>query len=129
MMMGMHPPPSAGEEPGAKKIKTDADNLIPESMFIQGHPGPVTFKVQMPKVPDKPELNLNGQVITVTLPITDHVSVLKAKVTAEINMPGSKQKLQIGSLFLKDSNSLGFYNITSNTVVSLTMKERGGRKK
>ena len=34
----------------------------------------MTFKVQIPSVPDKPELNLKGQVLSVTLPITDPVS-------------------------------------------------------
>ena len=34
----------------------------------------MTFKVQIPNVPDKPELNLKGQVLSVTLPITDPVS-------------------------------------------------------
>ena len=29
----------------------------------------------MPSVPDKPELNLTGQIISVTLPITDPVCV------------------------------------------------------
>ena len=33
------------------------------------------------------------------------------------------------SVFIKDSNSLGFYNVTSTTVVQLGLKERGGRKK
>ena len=32
-------------------------------------------------------------------------------------------------MFIKDSNSLGFYNFTSDTVVLLGLKERGGRKR
>jgi len=44
-------------------------------------------------------------------------------------MPAGKQKLQIESLFIKDSNTLAFYNFTSSTVVGLQLKERGGRKK
>ena len=33
------------------------------------------------------------------------------------------------SVFIKDSNSLGFYDATSATVVQLDLKERGGHKK
>ena len=33
------------------------------------------------------------------------------------------------TLFIKDSNTLGFYNFTSETVVLLGLKERGGRRK
>jgi len=37
--------------------------------------------------------------------------------------------LLLQNTFIKDSNSLGFYNITSATTVLLGLKERGGRKK
>lgn len=37
--------------------------------------------------------------------------------------------LSLQNTFIKDSNSLGFYNITSATTVLLGLKERGGRKK
>lgn len=36
--------------------------------------GPVTFKVSVPKVEDKPEWNLKGQTVSFTLPLTDTVS-------------------------------------------------------
>ena len=36
----------------------------------------MTFKVQAPSVPDRPEWKLAGQIISVTLPITDPVSEL-----------------------------------------------------
>ena len=32
-------------------------------------------------------------------------------------------------MFVKDSNTLAFYNITNGTTVQLQLKERGGRKK
>ncbi|XP_065902944.1 splicing factor 3A subunit 1-like [Dysidea avara] len=124
------PPMMMGEEPFAKRLKMDlTDGLIPEQQFIAQHPGSVTFKVQVPVVLDKPEWKLNGQQLTITLPITDPVSVIKARVADELGMPTGKQKLQIGMLFIKDSNSLGFYNVTSSTMVQLGLKERGGRKK
>lgn len=32
-------------------------------------------------------------------------------------------------MFIKDTNSLAFYNLPENAVIYLQMKERGGRKK
>jgi hypothetical protein len=58
------------------------------------------------------EWKLNGQTITMTLPLHDTVAVIKTKLNDELGMPPGKQKLQIENIFLKDSNSLGFYNIT-----------------
>ena len=63
---------------------------------------------------DKPEWKLNGQQLTITLPITDpvscnelssqkysllkiqQVSVIKARIADELGMPTGKQKLQVG---------------------------------
>ena len=72
-----HMPPFAEDEPAAKKSKVDAGpeaNLIPESVFIQKHKGPVTFQVQVPNIPDKAEWKCTGQKIFLTIPITDPVS-------------------------------------------------------
>ncbi|XP_019853715.1 PREDICTED: splicing factor 3A subunit 1-like [Amphimedon queenslandica] len=124
----IHPAPPV-EPPAAKKPKSDIDNLIPENQFIASHPGPVTFTVLVPNVGERSEWPLNGQNLSISLPITDPVSVIKSKIADELGMPPGKQKLQIGTLFIKDSNTLGFYNVTSETVVLLGLKERGGRKK
>lgn len=35
--------------------------------------GPVTFKVAVPKVPEKTEWKMSGQLITLTMPLTDTV--------------------------------------------------------
>lgn len=32
-------------------------------------------------------------------------------------------------IFIKDSNSLAYYNVTPTSIVQLQLKERGGRKK
>jgi splicing factor 3A subunit 1 len=110
--------------------------------------GQVTITVQLPIVPEKPEWNLNGQAIPLTLPITDPVrifyfiffiftnflffkiSVIKAKLSDLLGgMPAGKQKLVYNDMFVKDSNSLGYYNMMKGSVVYLQLKERGGRKK
>ncbi|XP_002739067.1 splicing factor 3A subunit 1-like [Saccoglossus kowalevskii] len=116
------------EEPPAKKQKTE-DTLLPENLFLVKNPGPVMFKVQVPHLPDKPEWKLNGQALTMTLPITDQISVIKAKLFEELGMPTGKQKLQLEGMFIKDSNTLAFYNVSRNSLVKLLLKDRGGRKR
>jgi len=122
--------PPQEEEPAAKKAKTLEDALIPEVVFLASNKSPATFIVACPNMPEKPELNLNGQIITVTEPLTDQVSVLKAKIQEVIGLAPSKQKLRLTEgLFFKDSNSLAYYNIGEAATVHLSIKERGGRKK
>lgn len=83
----------------------------------------------VPTTQEKPEWRLNGQMISMVLPLTDSIAVVKSKVHEETGMPPGKQKIQLEGLFLKDSNSLAFYNILPGTVLQLHIKERGGRKK
>ncbi|XP_035224925.1 splicing factor 3A subunit 1-like isoform X2 [Stegodyphus dumicola] len=116
------------DEPAPKKQKTE-DSLISEEEFLKKNKGPVTFRVQVPSVAEKPEWKLNGQVLAFTLPLTDQVSVIKAKIHESIGMPPGKQKLQLDGMFIKDSNSLAYYNLSTNSIVALQVKERGGRKK
>jgi splicing factor 3A subunit 1 len=58
------------------------------------------------------------------------ITVIKAKLSDLLGgMPAGKQKLVYNDMFVKDSNSLGFYNMMKGSVVYLQLKERGGRKK
>ncbi|XP_072163145.1 splicing factor 3A subunit 1-like [Diadema setosum] len=121
-------PDMSGDEPPAKRQKTE-DDLMPEEQFLATHKGSVMFNVLVPLVQDKPEWKLQGQRITLNMPLTDQVSVIKAKLFEQLGIPAGKQKLQHEGLFIKDSNSLAFYNFIHGTVVQLQLKERGGRKR
>ncbi|XP_017539492.1 splicing factor 3A subunit 1 [Pygocentrus nattereri] len=123
-----HPPPPHEDEPISKKMKTE-DNLIPEEEFLRRNKGPVAVKVQVPNMQDKTEWKLSGQVLSFTLPLTDQVSVIKVKIHEATGMPAGKQKLQFEGIFIKDSNSLAYYNMNNGSVIHLALKERGGRKK
>jgi len=116
------------DEPASKRSKME-DQLMTEHEFLAQNKGPVTFQVQVPNMLDKSEWKLGGQSFTVTLPLTDTVSVIKAKMFDELGMPAGKQKLQLDGMFMKDSNTLAFYNFTPKCIVQLQVKERGGRKK
>ena len=132
-MQGMPPQappmmPPEMDEPPNKKARGE-DNLMPEADFLARNVSPVTFRVVVPNVQDKPEWKLNGQLLTVTLPLSDPIAALKARIHEDTGMPPGKQKLQMENIFFKDSNTLAYYNIYPNTVVHLQVKERGGRKK
>lgn len=121
------------DEPAPKKSKTETNeaNLIPEHDFLRNSNRlPVTFRVQIPDVPEKkPEWNCCGQMLKICMPLTDQCSVIKSRIYEETGMPAGKQKLQLGELFIKDSNTLAFYNFDSGSLVQLQVKERGGRRK
>ncbi|XP_060737607.1 splicing factor 3A subunit 1 [Tachysurus vachellii] len=123
-----HPPAHHEDEPVSKKMKTE-DNLIPEDEFLRRNKGPVAVKVQVPNMQDKTEWKLSGQVLNFTLPLTDQVSVIKVKIHEATGMPAGKQKLQFEGIFIKDSNSLAYYNMNNGSLIHLALKERGGRKK
>ncbi|CAF0974030.1 unnamed protein product [Brachionus calyciflorus] len=93
--------PAELEEPASKRQKTE-EHLIPEVDFLAQYQsrGPVKFYVQCPSVPDKPEWNLNGQSLPITMPLTE-----------------------------TDQNTLAYYNLYPESVIQLQLKERGGRKK
>lgn len=105
------------------------DSLVPEEVWAARHPAPVPLKVAVPALPDKAEWRLNGQLLGYSLAPRDTVAQLKARLQDDTGMQPAKQKLHLDGLFLKDSNTLAFYNILPNTVLQLQVKERGGRKK
>lgn len=117
-------------EPVAKKLKTAEELLIPEQDFLAQYGiGPVLFNITVPHVPDKPEWNLNGQTISLTMPLTETVASIKNKLTEILSIPNAKQKLQYDTMFIKDTNTLAYYNLSHGALMYLQLKERGGRKK
>jgi len=116
------------DEPASKRQRTE-ENLIPEGEFLARNLSPVTFKVMVPQMPDKPEWKLDGQILNLTLQLTDTVNTIKQRIMEELGMPQGKQKLQHENIFFKDANSLAYYNVTPGTMLNLQLKERGGRKK
>ena len=61
------------DEPASKRQKTEED-LIPVGEFLARNLSPVSFKVMVPQMPDKPEWKLDGQMLTLTLQLTDTVN-------------------------------------------------------
>ncbi|KAI0990357.1 hypothetical protein GJ496_000106 [Pomphorhynchus laevis] len=115
--------------PPVKKTKLESQ-LLSEDEFLNAYGrDPIQFTIEIPRVYDKAEWKLHGQSLQLSFPPTDMISVIKAKLMDILGLPSSKQKLQLEGTFLKDSNTLAYYNISPNAVLQLILKERGGRKK
>lgn len=54
---------------------------------------------------------------------------ITSSFSRQVGMPPGKQKLQMDALFLKDANTLAYYNFRPGSGIQLQIKERGGRKK
>ncbi|KAL3654896.1 hypothetical protein CASFOL_000682 [Castilleja foliolosa] len=134
MPLGMPPPPPPQEappplpdEPEPKKQKLDDSTLIPEDQFLAQHPGPVRIIISVPSVD---EGNLKGQVLEITVQsLSETVGSLKEKIAGETQLPANKQKLSGKAGFLKDNLSLAHYNVGPGGTLSLSLRERGGRKR
>ncbi|CAN8312206.1 unnamed protein product [Cochlearia groenlandica] len=129
-MHGMPPPPPPEEappplpeEPESKRQKFDDAALIPEEQFLAQHPGPARIRVSVPNTDD-------GHVIEITVQsLTENVGSLKEKIAGEIQIPANKQKLSGKAGFLKDNMSLAHYNVGVGEILTLSLRERGGRKR
>ena len=59
----------------------------------------------------------------------DTVGDIKARLADVLKLPANKQRIsRDGVGVLQDGESLAFYNIGPETMLSLAMRERGGRK-
>ena len=145
-------PPMDADEPPTKRPRGQEEHLIPEEVpssrnisldlnsninfcalfwqiFLSRNQSPVTFTVICPVTADKPEWRCTGQQIQLTVGLADTVATVKTMLHEETGMPPGKQKLQLESMFLKDANSMAYYNMRPGMAIVLQVKERGGRKK
>nr|GEY76589.1 probable splicing factor 3A subunit 1 [Tanacetum cinerariifolium] len=61
--------------------------------------------------------------------LSETVGSLKEKIAAEIQLAANKQKLSGKAGFLKDNLSLAYYNVGGGESLTLSLRERGGRKR
>lgn len=86
-------------------------------------------RIKLPMHGNK-EWELEGQEIEMSAPLKRSVGKLKNAIAKFTKLPANKQKLSmVGVGFLKDSTSLAAYNVGDGAVISVEVKERGGRKK
>jgi splicing factor 3A subunit 1 len=120
------PPPPLTSIPPAKKQKIEppviltSEGLLPESDFLARHKDPVSLEIRQA---DGGPLSLSGLDLSLT------VSGLKEQIAQQTGLTAGKQKLTTSTgLVMKNSVTLAYYNLVSGSVLSLSTKERGGRK-
>eukprot|EP00238_Polyblepharides_amylifera_P001020 CAMPEP_0196574326 /NCGR_PEP_ID=MMETSP1081-20130531/4064_1 /TAXON_ID=36882 /ORGANISM="Pyramimonas amylifera, Strain CCMP720" /LENGTH=200 /DNA_ID=CAMNT_0041892317 /DNA_START=24 /DNA_END=626 /DNA_ORIENTATION=+ len=119
------PPPPEDEQPEAKRARIDGGVLVSEEDFFSEHSGTQTIAVIVPGKDDSTQ-TLQVEVSSVKETVLD----LKNKLAALIGMPANKQKLASASGgIMRDNDTLAFYNAATGSILTLTAKERGGRKK
>jgi len=112
------------DENPAKRMKMA--QLTPESEFARNFKAPISFSVL---------INAGGPAgqsnITLTLPVMTSVRQVKEQVATLSNgLEANKIRLLSQAVgLMKDSNTLAFYNVKPSSVLEVTLKERGGRKK
>ncbi|KAI4373154.1 hypothetical protein MLD38_011312 [Melastoma candidum] len=120
-------PPPLPEEPEPKRQKVDDSALISEDQFLAQNPGPARINVS---VPNLDEGNLKGHVLEIVVQsLSETVGSLKEKIAGDTQLPANKQKLSGKPGFLKDNLSLAHYNIRDGETLTLSLRERGGRKR
>lgn len=122
-------------EPPTKKVKLDEFGLIPEEDYLANHSGPVSIRIQVQESADKGTWKLNGQTLNINLDITESVTKLKELLQVELDMPLNKMNLKLMTAkdpdamgFLRDQNTLAYYNINNASILQLTKKDRGRKK-
>ena len=76
-MRGMLPPQGQDDdEPSAKKGKFDESDLMSEDVFMRQNPPNVTFRVQVPDLPDKSDWQCQGQTLSVNAQLSDSVRTI-----------------------------------------------------
>ncbi|KUF79942.1 splicing factor 3A subunit 1 [Phytophthora nicotianae] len=147
---GVSGPPGEDLEPAAKRQRTGGSSLMPEKEFASRHPGMVRLVVKVPNDPDNAQWKLEGQTLTVELDVKDNMRTLKQKLMvsqlgsdcffcvecvtivlllqADLNMPVNKQQLKFSMGFVKDALTCAHYNFINDTVLELSVRQRGGRR-
>ena len=128
-------PPAPSQEPLPKKQKLDDGGLIPEDEYLASNRGPVSIRVHVQESEEKGTWKLNGQTINLSLEISETVGKLKDLLQPDLDMPPNKMNLKLitakdpDSLgYLRDQNTLAYYNINNVSILQLTKKERGRKK-
>jgi splicing factor 3A subunit 1 len=116
------------EEPAAKRQRVSDFVLQPEDEFMAAHSGTSKIMVQVPEVEGNEVLQ--GQVLAVEVAgLTDSLGTFKARLAEVLKQPANRLQLsREGVGFLKDQFSLGFYNVSEEIQLQLSIRQRGGRK-
>jgi hypothetical protein len=106
--------------------------LLSANEFAAQYTEPINVNCVTPVDASVAAWGLGGQTVTVTVPVTCTIKLLKEALTSVLGgMPGNKQQLKAltGGGFFKDTQTLATLNIGEGGTVELSCKTRGGGKK
>eukprot|EP01083_Nonionella_stella_P027079 74468_1 len=115
------------------QIGKQPDGLINELAFIQENGGKQSthkIRITVPKDDSKKEFSFNGQALTIPMQLNQNIKELKQKINEVLSLPIQRQKLLVkgkADIWVKNANSLAFYNINADSV--LTLLSRGPKKR
>jgi len=115
---------------------TQPQELLSEADFAAANPQ-VTLQIRVPNDPSQMAWNFYGQIVSVSITSMSTIKQAKAELSgAHLNgMPANKMQLRnpATGTFLKDAATLASLNLgagpSSSTVLELSTKLRGGKKK
>ena len=112
-------------EPVKQKLRIGEMELEDEDDWLAANPGTIKIKILCPD--EAKDKNLNGQTIDLEIE-SGKETVLKIKQELKPllgNLAQGKMKLEVKKMgFLKDANSLAYYNIKSGALIHLHLKKR-----
>eukprot|EP00737_Agarophyton_chilense_P003782 gb/GEZJ01004534.1/.p1 GENE.gb/GEZJ01004534.1/~~gb/GEZJ01004534.1/.p1 ORF type:complete len:612 (-),score=105.84 gb/GEZJ01004534.1/:493-2328(-) len=109
--------------------QTGGSSLVSAEEWLAKQGNTAQVRVKLP-VHNNIDWKLEGQEIEMSAPLKKTVGDLKSVLAKMTNLPANKQKLSMTGLgFLKDGMKLASYNLGDGAVISVEVKERGGRKK
>ena len=111
-------------KPVKQKLRIGEMELEEENEWLSENPGTIDLKILCPD--EAKDKNLNGQTIDLKIE-SGKETVLKIKQELKPllgNLAQGKMKLEIKRMgFLKDANSLAYYNIKSGTPIHFAFEE------
>ncbi len=131
----MHPYLHPGNQPSAPVPVAVAavGTLMDEEQWAAVNPSPfeIAVTVAREEASDKNKgWKLDGATHTFAVQNTTAVEELKQMLEIRVGLPPNLQKLKhVTKGFLKDKDSLAFYNLRQGDVLELTRQQRGGKKK
>ncbi|PSR88911.1 hypothetical protein PHLCEN_2v5060 [Hermanssonia centrifuga] len=110
-----------------KVAKLPAGRYYPEADWISMHPHPISLQIQLPNDPSKPELKLDGSVVTIPdLPLNLLMSTLRDRILQHTgsSISASRIRLAYAGHMLTNSNTIASYNLEDEDLLVLSVRER-----
>ena len=105
--------------------------LISEAEFAAAHPGLIRLFISIPQDESSTrEWKLDGQTIALEADVMCTIKQLKSQISMQLgNIPPNKFQLKAPVIgFVKDTLSIAHYNFDHDFVLSLHLRQRGGRR-